>query len=139
MSSSRGDNDEDAIGNGSEMDELGDKVSGNGVGRVFVRASSKGRASSSSSTAASSAAQQQEKKEVFWAPAPLTSKSWADVDDEDDDDYYAITAPPQSVWGAPVAAAAEFEAHAELDVLGNAVLKVGLDGFNGVFEEKELR
>ncbi|KAL4397919.1 hypothetical protein AHAS_Ahas01G0240000 [Arachis hypogaea] len=64
----------------------------------------------------------------FLAPAPLTSKSWADVDDEDDDDYYAITAPPQSVWGAPVAAAAESEAHAELDVLGNAVLKVGLDG-----------
>ncbi|XLS45621.1 hypothetical protein HN51_002486, partial [Arachis hypogaea] len=49
----------------------------------------------------------------FLAPAPLTSKSWADVDDEDDDDYYAITAPPQSVWGAPVAAAAESEAHAE--------------------------
>ncbi|KAL4397887.1 hypothetical protein AHAS_Ahas01G0236800 [Arachis hypogaea] len=59
----------------------------------------------------------------FLAPAPLTSKSWADVDDEDDDDYFAITAPPQSVWGAPVAAAAESEAHAELDVLGNAVLK----------------
>ncbi|XLS79789.1 hypothetical protein HN51_064014 [Arachis hypogaea] len=29
------------------------------------------------------------------------------------DDYYAITAPPQSIWGAPVAAAAESEAHAE--------------------------
>ncbi|KAL1372319.1 hypothetical protein AAHE18_01G195400 [Arachis hypogaea] len=51
----------------------------------------------------------------FLAPAPLTSKSWADVDDEDDDDYYAITAPPQSVWGAPVAAAAESEAHAEAE------------------------
>ncbi|XP_038710666.1 nucleolar and coiled-body phosphoprotein 1-like isoform X1 [Tripterygium wilfordii] len=38
-------------------------------------------------------------KEVFWAPAPLTVKSWADVDDEDDDDYYATTAPPASVWG----------------------------------------
>ncbi|KAF3778349.1 hypothetical protein EJ110_NYTH43654 [Nymphaea thermarum] len=37
--------------------------------------------------------------QVFWAPAPLTVKSWADVDD--DDDYYATTAPPQSVWGAP--------------------------------------
>ena len=46
--------------------------------------------------------QQQPKKEsepqVFWAPAPLTVKSWADVDD--DDDYYATTAPPQSVWGS---------------------------------------
>lgn len=40
-----------------------------------------------------------EKEQVFWAPAPLTVKSWADVDDEDDDDYYATTAPPQSVWG----------------------------------------
>ncbi|KAJ7958707.1 stress response protein NST1-like [Quillaja saponaria] len=35
---------------------------------------------------------------VFWAPAPLTAKSWADVDDDDDDDYYATTAPLQSVW-----------------------------------------
>lgn len=40
---------------------------------------------------------------VFWAPAPLTVKSWADVDDEDDDDYYATTAPPQAVWGADTA------------------------------------
>ncbi|GFY96307.1 hypothetical protein Acr_11g0006130 [Actinidia rufa] len=38
-------------------------------------------------------------KQVFWAPTPLTVKSWADVDDEDDDDYYATTAPPQAVWG----------------------------------------
>eukprot|EP00262_Sarcandra_glabra_P018926 TRINITY_DN6963_c0_g2_i1.p1 TRINITY_DN6963_c0_g2~~TRINITY_DN6963_c0_g2_i1.p1 ORF type:complete len:323 (+),score=111.06 TRINITY_DN6963_c0_g2_i1:297-1265(+) len=36
--------------------------------------------------------------QVFWAPAPLNVKSWADVDD--DDDYYATTAPPQSVWGS---------------------------------------
>ncbi|KAF8407010.1 hypothetical protein HHK36_006132 [Tetracentron sinense] len=38
--------------------------------------------------------------QVFWAPAPLTVTSWADVDD--DDDYYATTAPPQSVWGSSV-------------------------------------
>ncbi|KAF8389014.1 hypothetical protein HHK36_025699 [Tetracentron sinense] len=37
--------------------------------------------------------------QVFWAPAPLNTKSWADVDD-DDDDYYATTAPPPSVWSA---------------------------------------
>ncbi|XP_019437669.1 PREDICTED: uncharacterized protein LOC109343696 isoform X4 [Lupinus angustifolius] len=37
--------------------------------------------------------------QVFWAPAPLNVKSWADVDD--DDDYYATTAPPQSVWNVP--------------------------------------
>nr|GFD02684.1 hypothetical protein [Tanacetum cinerariifolium] len=40
-----------------------------------------------------------EKEQVFWAPAPLNVKSWADVDDEDDDDYYATTAPPP-VWGS---------------------------------------
>nr|GEU54246.1 hypothetical protein [Tanacetum cinerariifolium] len=39
-----------------------------------------------------------EGEKVFWAPAPLTMKSWADVDDEDDDDYYATTAPPVSAW-----------------------------------------
>ncbi|GKD50825.1 hypothetical protein Tco_1279801, partial [Tanacetum coccineum] len=39
-----------------------------------------------------------EGEKVFWAPAPLTMKSWADVDDEDDDDYYATTAPPVSGW-----------------------------------------
>ncbi|KAG9160716.1 hypothetical protein Leryth_022301 [Lithospermum erythrorhizon] len=38
--------------------------------------------------------------QVFWAPAPLNAKSWADVDDEDDDDYYETTAPPQAVWDA---------------------------------------
>ncbi|KAG5020296.1 hypothetical protein JHK87_016151 [Glycine soja] len=43
-----------------------------------------------------------DKKDVFWAPVPLTSKSWADVDDEDDDDYYATIAPPESVWAAPI-------------------------------------
>ena len=39
--------------------------------------------------------------QVFWAPAPLNAKSWADVDDEDDDDYYATTAPANAVWGLP--------------------------------------
>lgn len=58
--------------------------------------SSKGKSSSSSS---SSKNQEKEEEKVFWAPAPLTVKSWADVDDDDDDDYYATTAPPQSVWG----------------------------------------
>lgn len=51
----------------------------------------------------SSKVQDPQKKDVFWAPAPLTSKSWADVDDEDDDDYYATTAPPESGWAAPPA------------------------------------
>jgi hypothetical protein len=39
--------------------------------------------------------------EVFWAPAPLKSKSWADVED---DDYFATTAPPRPVWGTAAAA-----------------------------------
>ncbi|KAK3140572.1 hypothetical protein QOZ80_5AG0402780 [Eleusine coracana subsp. coracana] len=40
------------------------------------------------------------KPAVFWAPAPLTTKSWADVEDDDDDDYFATTAPPpRPVWG----------------------------------------
>ncbi|KAK1299479.1 hypothetical protein QJS10_CPB14g01159 [Acorus calamus] len=36
--------------------------------------------------------------QTFWAPAPLNSTKWADIDD-DDDDYYATTAPPPSIWG----------------------------------------
>ncbi|PHT40661.1 hypothetical protein CQW23_19515 [Capsicum baccatum] len=38
--------------------------------------------------------------QVSWAPAPLTVKSWADVDDEDDDDYYATTAPLNTFLGS---------------------------------------
>jgi hypothetical protein len=47
------------------------------------------------------AAREEERKpEVFWAPAPLTTKSWADVEDDDDDDYFATTAPPpRPIWG----------------------------------------
>ncbi|XP_059634993.1 FK506-binding protein 3-like [Cornus florida] len=54
--------------------------------------SSKGKGSSKKK-------QEEEPKQVYWAPAPLTVKSWADVDDEDEDDYYATVAPPESVWG----------------------------------------
>ncbi|XP_031256817.1 putative histone deacetylase complex subunit cti6 [Pistacia vera] len=60
------------------------------------KSSSKEQGSSKSKT---KPAEKEKEKEVFWAPTPLTVKSWADVDDEDDDDYYATTAPPQSVWG----------------------------------------
>ncbi|KAG6511538.1 hypothetical protein ZIOFF_029606 [Zingiber officinale] len=38
----------------------------------------------------------EQEKQVFWALAPLTSMSWANVGDDDDDDYYATTAPPQT-------------------------------------------
>lgn len=57
--------------------------------------------SSSSSKSSSKASKEQEEPQVFWQPAPLTTKSWADVEDEDDDDYYTTTAPLPSVWGAP--------------------------------------
>ncbi|KAL9675405.1 hypothetical protein QQ045_003607 [Rhodiola kirilowii] len=50
-----------------------------------------------SSSAKSGVENAVEEKKVFWAPAPLNAKSWADVDD---DDYYATTAPPQAVWGS---------------------------------------
>ncbi|CAL5400337.1 unnamed protein product [Camellia sinensis] len=59
-----------------------------------------------SSKSKSSSKKKQDKDsetQVFWAPTPLTVKSWADVDDEDDDDYYATTAPPQAGWGGGAA------------------------------------
>ena len=35
---------------------------------------------------------------MFWAPAPLTTKSWVDV--EDDDDYcFTTTSSRRPVWG----------------------------------------
>ncbi|ERN06060.1 hypothetical protein AMTR_s00142p00083960 [Amborella trichopoda] len=63
----------------------------------------------------------EEQARVFWAPAPLTVKSWADADD-DEDDYYATTAPPQSVWGSDPNAQKEIpekleESESEEDVL----------------------
>ena len=67
----------------------------------------------SSSAPAPEKAAEAAEKEMIWAPAPLTKKSWADVDDDDDDDYYAVTAPPQApVWAGAAAedSAAEAEA-----------------------------
>ena len=59
--------------------------------------SDKDRGSSKSKGSSKSQGKEPE-PQVFWAPTPLTTKSWADVEDEDDDDYYATTAPPPSVW-----------------------------------------
>ena len=73
--------------------------------------SDKERKNKGSSKSQSAQAKEPE-PQVFWAPAPLTSKSWADVDDEDDDDYYATTAPPQAVWGSS-------DAHGSKEKLGN--------------------
>ncbi|KAK8595730.1 hypothetical protein V6N12_064241 [Hibiscus sabdariffa] len=59
--------------------------------------SDKDRGSSKRSSSKSQQPQKETDPQVFWAPAPLNVKSWADVDD--DDDYFATTA-PQSVWGS---------------------------------------
>ncbi|KAK8597933.1 hypothetical protein V6N13_095327 [Hibiscus sabdariffa] len=59
--------------------------------------SDKDRGSSKRSSSKSQQPQKETDPQVFWAPAPLNVKSWADVDD--DDDYFAMTA-PQSVWGS---------------------------------------
>lgn len=58
----------------------------------------KNKSSSKAQSAAASAEPKEPEPQVFWTPAPLNAKSWADVDDDDDDDYYATTAPPQPVW-----------------------------------------
>ena len=65
---------------------------------VFAALDSLKRKKKSDKAAKSAAAP--EPQQVQWAPAPLNSKSWADVGDEDDDDFYATTAPPQPVWGS---------------------------------------
>jgi hypothetical protein len=79
-----------------------------GTGNVFAALESlkkkkKKPAAAAAGKGAKQTAREEEarKPEVFWAPAPLTAKSWADVEDDDDDDYFATTAPPpRPVWGA---------------------------------------
>lgn len=80
----------------------------------------KSKGSSTKSQAQSAKAEAQ----VFWAPAPLNAKSWADVDDEDDDDYYATTAPPQSVWGVSEPHHSKEDKHGNFEVRGFVCLFV---------------
>lgn len=61
--------------------------------------SDKDKSGKSKSKSAAGPAKSKETEPVYWAPAPLTSKSWADVSDGEDDDYYATTVPPPSAWG----------------------------------------
>lgn len=77
--------------------------------------SDKERKSKGSSTK-SQAQSTKTEAQVFWAPAPLNAKSWADVDDEDDDDYYATTAPPQSVWSVSEANHSKEDKHGNIEV-----------------------
>ncbi|KAK4388893.1 hypothetical protein Sango_2226300 [Sesamum angolense] len=98
------------VGGGNRRDEGSFMVSDNNVFAALgslrkkkksdkEKGSSKGSKSAPKTSAAGKSKGAEEDKPVFWAPAPLTVKSWADVDDEDDDDYYATTAPPQAIWG----------------------------------------
>lgn len=101
------------MGGGNRKDDL--VISNSNVfaalGTLRKKKKSSDKDSKSKSSSSKKAEQKEPEPQVFWAPAPLTVKSWADVDDEDDDDYYATTAPPQSVWsGAPAAA----EQHSKL-------------------------
>ena len=94
------------VGGGSRRDEGSLVINNTNVFAALdtlrkKKKSDKDRGSSKKSSSKSQQQQQPQKEpepQVFWAPAPLTVKSWADVDD--DDDYYATTAPPQSVWGS---------------------------------------
>ncbi|XP_024180982.1 FK506-binding protein 3 isoform X2 [Rosa chinensis] len=65
---------------------------------VFAALGSLKKKKKSDKSKSGKSGQAEPEKEVYWAPAPLTVKSWADVDDEDDDDYFATTAPPELGW-----------------------------------------
>lgn len=90
------------VGGGSRRDEGSMVINNNNVFAVLESLRKKKKKSdkelgSSKSKGSSKVQEKEPAPQVFWAPARLTVKSWADVDD--DDDYYATTAPPQSVWG----------------------------------------
>ncbi|CAI9772348.1 unnamed protein product [Fraxinus pennsylvanica] len=95
------------VGGGNRRDEGSFKMTNNNVFAALDNLrkkkksdKEKGLGKSSKSglkTAAGKSKEPEERPQVYWAPAPLTVKSWADVDD--DDDYFATTAPPQAVWG----------------------------------------
>lgn len=92
------------VGGGNRRDEGSFTVSNSNVFAALdslrkKKKSSKEKGTSKGGKSTSKARETEAEKPVYWAPAPLTVKSWADVDDEDDDDYYATTAPPQAVWG----------------------------------------
>lgn len=92
------------VGGGSRRDEGSLVINNTNVFAALETLRKKKKSDKERKNKGSSKSQSAQPKEpepqVFWAPAPLTSKSWADVDDEDDDDYYATTTPPQAVWGS---------------------------------------
>ncbi|URE14875.1 zinc finger family protein [Musa troglodytarum] len=126
----------DMVGGGSRRDDGPLKISSTNVFAALETLKKKKKSDKLSKSKGPSKSQAKEpEQQVFWAPTPLTVKSWADVDD-DDDDYYATTAPPQAVWGLSeqqpkkeVVAAVEEESESEDD---------GLDiGDDDVEEEPE--
>ncbi|KAG6501223.1 hypothetical protein ZIOFF_041101 [Zingiber officinale] len=88
------------VGGGSRRDDGPLKINSTNVFAALETLKKKKKSDKESKSKGASKSQgKEQEKQVFWAPAPLTSKSWADVGDDDDDDYYATTAPPQAVWG----------------------------------------
>ncbi|KAF3643632.1 putative protein OBERON 3-like [Capsicum annuum] len=90
------------VGGGNRKDEQL-VISNNNVFAALGTLRKKKKSDKGKSAGSSSSKNMKQPDPVFLAPAPLTVKSWADVDDEDDDYYYATTAPPQVVWGADTA------------------------------------
>jgi hypothetical protein len=74
-----------------------------GTGNVFAALETlKKKKKKPAADKAGAKGQEPPKTELYWAPTPLTTKSWADVED---DDYFATTAPPpRPVWGDAAAA-----------------------------------
>ncbi|XP_042435804.1 uncharacterized protein LOC122021714 [Zingiber officinale] len=89
------------VGGGSRRDDGSLKINSTNVFAALetLKKKKKSDKESKSKGASQNQAKEQE-QQVFWAPAPLTSKSWANVGDDDDDDYYATTVPPKAIWGA---------------------------------------
>ncbi|KAH7657298.1 hypothetical protein IHE45_17G013000 [Dioscorea alata] len=88
------------VGRGSRKDDLPNLSSSNGFA-ALESLKKKKKSDNSKSKGLSKNQAKEPEKPVFWAPAPITSKKWADVEDEDDDDYYATTAPLNEGWGLP--------------------------------------
>ena len=86
------------VGGGRKKDEVSSGISNTNVFAALETLRKKKKPDGSKSKASSKKEIKEPVPQVFWSPAPLNAKSWADVDDDDDDDYFATTAPPRPVW-----------------------------------------
>ncbi|KAM0933414.1 hypothetical protein DsansV1_C35g0228711 [Dioscorea sansibarensis] len=89
------------VGRGSRKDDLPSLSSTNGFA-ALESLKKKKKSDNRKSKGLSKNQAKEPEQPVFWAPTPITSKKWADVEDEDDDDYYATTAPLNESLGLPV-------------------------------------